>query len=687
MVRLGLLLAISSIPALVGAEELRPGLVEPKPGQTIAEAIAEQRARQQEQARHQEAVDQKAVDQVGEEARESVVPSDIIRAARQDQEALARELPADVELKPYDSPHFSATRIRGTLPEFKDVVVYDRRDIEALLPSLSRYLGFVGEEGFAHVHTADLGDRIQYLFFETIGGVLLQDVGAAATFDVDKQTGTVSAMQVSAYLDLDLPREPEITAEEGIALASKHGDAHRAGYDLHSSITRPEYRRVDDRLVLGWGLYLHRLETTDGIEWDYFWVSGDTIISGWNRASVATTRVCDHAVQTGGAHCDGQAIVVFPNGACGAGYSCAGRLKSMHDAALKAEAVWAAVLGAPCCNVGTNNSTGGGGLNVKINYPSQYGNDAEYVSIFYPAHIIPEQARAWIAVSDAVPNSQVAKVVYHEMGHAYHRKFSLSSYYYTNKCPPAPQTCPNAVTRENHAVQEAFADINAVIVKNYTVGANPPFAANPDWVVYGRDLSQQRNHSQIAGNISPQLNGLVGGHAFYELVQQIGLAEASKIVLNSVQHFNDYLSPQDVGLSFMDLRDAMIQAAAGNSGHISAIKNAFNDVGVGTPGNGVQPTNPTPPAGAPSAPVIVGTFHSCAYPYTVSLLSWNKPATATWYNVYHTNTSGQIVFNTRWNTESGYAHTTHNTTWRVRACNSTGCSAYSNSYYQAHTCH
>lgn len=201
---------------------------------------------------------------VPDAAPERIAPADeFIHSVRTEQLELSRELPPDVELEPYDSPQFGATRIRGVFPEYRGLVVRDQRDIEAVLPALSRYLGFVGEEGFVHAHTEDLGDRVQYLFFETIAEALVQDIGAISTFSVDKKSGAVTSMVVSAFLDFGIPRTSEITAEQAISLASKHRDAHQAGYHLKNSIARPEYRRVHDQLVLGWGLYLNRLEPSE----------------------------------------------------------------------------------------------------------------------------------------------------------------------------------------------------------------------------------------------------------------------------------------------------------------------------------------------------------------------------------------------------------------------------------------
>ncbi|MEQ8990586.1 MAG: hypothetical protein RLO46_02030 [Pseudomonadales bacterium] len=101
---------------------------------------------------------------------------------------------------------------------------------------------------------------------------------------------------------------------------------------------------------------------------------------------------------------------------------------------------------------------------------------------------------------------------------------------------------------------------------------------------------------------------------------------------------------------------------------------------------------PAPPpvgggSGVPSAPFLSGSFSSCSGGFSVHTLSWTAPSGASRYDAYAIQPNGALGFEGSTSSTSSPVSTNFNTVWYIRACNSSGCSAYSNGFTQFHSCH
>ena len=303
------------------------------------------------------------------------------------------------------------------------------------------------------------------------------------------------------------------------------------------------------------------------------------------------------------------------------------------------------------------------------------GADAVYIS-----HVMGRNQirRAVMVVDDAggIPPEQLKRVIAHEMGHAYHADQSFSTYQLNDTGIGTRRT-----RHEQKAVKESIADINEIIFTNYT-GSGFSVPSNFSPVSVAGDYSNQFDYGDISGAKNPYVNGQVGGHAFYELVQFVGFERAARIFLISISYLQD--DDRNNQLSFMELRQAMIDAAKAMelpAATINAVNDSWNDVGVGGPSQGatVQPVTTPPPRQAPPAPASVSVSLSvpCQFPWTGYLISYGRSSGATFYEVYHRFGSGpwQLTGFTTSNPETFW--TTGNAQVTIRACNAAGCSRLS----------
>lgn len=415
-----------------------------------------------------------------------------------------------------------------------------------------------------------------------------------------------------------------------------------------------------------------------GVEW--YWIDPEGTVTPWLEGGEVHTsiEVCDGS-STSIAFCSDASTPTVINhaGQCQAGYNCSGtnnEYQAPYDTTEEVEDMWEDLRDSTnCCDVGENNQHYGGDIEINVD------GDTGTAAAKYIAHRMgPNQIRRAVMVIDSdFAGNQIAEITAHELGHAYHAKESWGTFSLN-----AGSGGTLAQRREHRAVLEAIADINSVIFQNYTGSG---FAVPPDYdpVSTAGDYSDQFDYSDISAGRDDYQNGQVGGHAFYELAQAVGLELASKIFLLGVNHMADDNSNGKV--SFLEMRQGQLDAANAlnlSTAEINAVKDAWNDVDVGAAGTGpqIQPPTTTPPSGSPSSPgsVSISLTNNCLWPWTGYSLSWSNVAGATYYDVFHKFGAGawQLTGSTTNNPESFW--TTGDATVTVRACNSSGCSALSN---------
>jgi len=169
------------------------------------------------------------------------------------------------------------------------------------------------------------------------------------------------------------------------------------------------------------------------------------------------------------------------------------------------------------------------------------------------------------------------------------------------------------------------------------------------------------------------------GNFFYRL-QQKGLSNNTLIKL--VGHVLENISNDGASWDREDFKRA-VDSFSEDSTIQSAIDEVFVDMEyiiVSTPppvGGG---------SGTPPAPFISGTFSYCLPGVTHHTISWAAPSGASSYKVYAIQPTGLLGLEGSITSTSTLVYANYDTIWYVRACNSSGCSDYSNGFPQLHSC-
>lgn len=194
-----------------------------------------------------------------------------------------------------------------------------------------------------------------------------------------------------------------------------------------------------------------------------------------------------------------------------------------------------------------------------------------------------------------------------------------------------------------------------------------------------RDLSVNRKFNDITSSSSPNMNAQVIGNFFYRLKGK-GLSEDT--ILQLATHITDQIFRDGATYDADDFKRAA-DSFSMNPAIQNAIDSTMLDMEYMVVGN---PPPSGGGSGTPSTPFIFGSFSHCASGFTVSSISWSAVSGATNYKVYAYEAFGGLGFKGNVSGTSTFINTNYSTSWFTRACNSSGCSDYSNGYGQFHSC-
>ena len=217
-----------------------------------------------------------------------------VEDARILQNELAEE--QDIVIRQIDDGARSVSAIDGIPIEFRNQTFENIDDIEAFVHNLYPYYGFVGAEALVHEDTNNVLDFTRYRFREYIEEIPTTRVISIYVF---QDSGRLSHINGSLYIDSNISRAPELTESQAIDVAldyaiRTYGTGIVNSNGNHRASLR--YFPTGDNLAmsLGWNVTLERSSAQRGPGFLAVVVLGDgSIIDGSQSDLVSTTRACD----------------------------------------------------------------------------------------------------------------------------------------------------------------------------------------------------------------------------------------------------------------------------------------------------------------------------------------------------------------------------------------------------------
>ena len=233
------------------------------------------------------------------------------------------------------------------------------------------------------------------------------------------------------------------------------------------------------------------------------------------------------------------------------------------------------------------------------------------------------------------------------------------------------------------SLEEGFADLTAIILKNYKKTGNAGtgnFGMPHDWRLSpgGPDFSTPMKYPDNFDitDLQGYRNGRIFGHMFYRLVTDnngVDFRTAATVLFNAIE----LLPHNDAPIVYETFREAMLDASPSQLIK-DAVKDAWNAVGTGaahTPPGGAKPTPPVSVSG--------GLVEYCAENFTsVYRLWWPFVDTASSYFVFYRYGTAWLPVGSVPLNEAG-VWTRIDTNFKARSCNGNGCGAISTDGYDA----
>lgn len=560
-------------------------------------------------------------------------------------------------------------------------------DLIPIIEELRSYIPLVGSETFKLRDISRYGDgRKSYEFDEYINGIRVKAQGLK--FFVDAQNNLVrvagstlpdlSYTVSSKFSELEISKKIKDFVKTNKFLRTKDLYLSSSTFEV---IDRFYSSGEKDIVELYWEVYVPGKGDSDaGVGILVNVESGE--VSYGPIVKTINVRVCDGSTHNVD-YCQRDTIIDYDGLCLKTPDFCQSDLVQTPLRNVKGVAdMWEDLLGAGCCDeVGI-----GGAIDVKVK------SDISATFPMLPttavgAHFsryLPRRRefKETIFIEDGFEENK--DVAAHEMGHAF--IFSKNSTF-----AEMGSDGSISVNRVTSSIQEGVSDIMAVIYKNYDKAQ--PFS-NPTWTVVGRDLSIQKKYPDDISPLDSEIynNGLILGHAFYELVTAnngVDFRTAAKILIKAADDVVDI--DMDKGISFAEFQRAMSSAAT-TQAQKAAVDAAFADVGVSfgnNTGSGGSNAPPTGRPGSPSAPSQVSGFvtNTCSGIYSHHTLNWSSTSNTSYYGVWYSVDNLNYHYSFTVPTATANTINSVNVDVKVNSCNSIGCSLLStDSYFQDYLC-